>query len=240
MRVAAVFRAKEQTLDELESKRAKRMRAGSVQARRKGLAQLVPEYKSIVHIETSSKDDIAFLNQWSRPLQSEQYVAGQTFGIGCKLLSRGLKKGEMTGTPAVTASIGIPWSKTEFIQEAIKIQHPFNDFPADCLDEALVESMVSTLLEPSDNRARKLDEFERRIDQVIGVTSAKERELHEAMPAKLSQLYEGKRFHALHQAPKAIGYADSGIANLVAHDVAGKGGEATPPKPEEDGGNPSC
>ena len=101
-------------LQSQESVRAARQRAGQIQSRRQALAQLVPEYKEVVHVVATSPEDKAKLGAWTGACKKPMDLLGRTWPVGSKVVVRGLRKGVEGQAPDMTAQIGVGWSTSEF------------------------------------------------------------------------------------------------------------------------------
>eukprot|EP00973_Karenia_brevis_P060585 8425851-Karenia_brevis.AAC.1 len=96
---------------------------------------LVPEFKDIVEIAATNKMSVALVKSWDQGIKADIAANGAKVTAGSKLLAcRELIIGEDAAqeqveeglsTPLI-AKVGIAWTKLEFVDQALKVVHPFD------------------------------------------------------------------------------------------------------------------
>lgn len=118
---------------------------------------------------------------------------------------------------------GIPWSKIEFVAEALRVQHPHAGDPFDAIGDYAKRAMAETFrVGPS----RKRELFKERLselDAMIESNESAEAELHMNMEPNVRKTMRGKKVITLRQLLEKIFYPDEFLWQDLSRGMPGLG-----------------
>ena len=84
------------------------------------------------------------------------------------------------------AVVGVPWSKREFLEEALKTDHPMAGCPFGVLDEGVKRAMFETLTMFPEEKAELLAARVAELRQIVRDAECEEKELRKLMDVQVA------------------------------------------------------
>ena len=179
---------------------------------RKGLNELVPEFKEIVAVKGCSQVEMERITAWSKG-RCGMIWKRMALTKGHKLLDS-VKDGVSGLT---TVSIGVPWEPLEFVRQAEGLMHPF-DRPV-IVPPAVAEAIWRCAVLGPTRLCREREETTRYYKDLSAKLEPDEKWLHSLMNKELEAVVTNKKIGLFKAMLADIGYDDPGVADLLKYGV---------------------
>ena len=177
---------------------------------RKGLMELVPEFRVTEVIGRCSQEEVARLQAWQEAGRKTSLRWKVPISEGDKLLSVVLEKGS---GGLSTILLGRAWTQLQFTAEAIKVMHPYDREIRVPPHVAEVIFNAATLgpAKLQTDRAKTLEYYEGRKK----LLEAAEKTEHAKLNKQVEQVVKNKKILLFEEMLRDIGYDDMPVVNLL-------------------------